>query len=46
MENEVKDPDTVEDTDGKKMQKEESFLWKVCVLCETYMRSQSEERGL
>ena len=45
MGHEIKGPDIVEDTDDKKMQKEESFLWKVCVLCEAYMRARKEDDG-
>lgn len=38
MEHEIESPDKVKDTDSKKMQEEESVLWKVCVLCEAHMR--------
>lgn len=43
MDHEIKDPDKVEDTDIKKMQKAESLLWKVCVLCEAHMRGREHD---
>jgi hypothetical protein len=30
--------DLVRDVDSKKMSDQEALLWKVCVLCEAYMR--------
>ena len=30
--------DLVKDVDDKKMSDEEAVVWKVCVLCEQYMR--------
>lgn len=35
---ELGDPDSVQDVDDKKMSDDSALFWKVCVLCETYMR--------
>jgi hypothetical protein len=35
---ELQDADLVRDVDSQKMPDQEALLWKVCVLCEAYMR--------
>jgi len=35
----LSEADEIKDVDHKKMPDKEALFWKVCVLCETYMRA-------
>ena len=40
---ELLDPSLVVDVDSKKMPEHEALFWKVCVMCEAYMRVETRK---